>query len=260
MSGVLSPALSGTVRYEATLALRRRAAWLSLIPLCLLALLLGLGSQGLTSYTDPMARMGATAMMVNALGSIGVAIALADRLAAQRRPGLRELLGTTPAGPAGRAAGVLLGPWLVALVPVALVLLALGVIVSASAGSARPLLGALIGLVTIVLPGSLLLTTIATLLGLILPVAAARILVIPLWYWATALSPLIPVPTITGTLLSPLGSYQSAVWLGTLPPPDEGGWLRPAASPAVAVLAIGVTLAMALLFFLLSRPILAVRR
>lgn len=260
MNGLLSPAMSGTLRYESMMAMRRRVPWVSLLPLCALALLIALSSPTLTTHTDLVARMGSTAMMVNVLGSVGVAIALADRMAAQRLPGLPELIGATSAGPLGRAAGVVLGPWLVAMAPVFAVLMIVGGWLSVGAGSARPLIAGLVGFVAIVLPGALLLTMFANLLALIFPAAVSRVLVVPLWYWATALSPLIPLPTVTGTILSPLGSYQAAAWLGTRPPPAGADWPHPQASTTTALLAIGITLAATALLFSLCRVVQALRR
>lgn len=256
----LSPALTGTVRYEIVMALRRRALWLSLLPLGVLALLLGFGSPGLTGIADPVSRIGQSTLMVNAVGSIAVAIALADRMASQRMAGLRELIAATPAGGPARAAGVVLGPWSVALLPVALVLLVLGAVVSATAGSPAPLLTAVIGLLVVVVPGSLVLTAFGNLLGVLLPVPAARVLVLPVWYWATALSPLIPVPTVAGTVLSPGGAYPAAAWLGARPPAGPDGWLHPAPSSAAAVLSIAITVGIAVALFLLARAVSEVRR
>jgi ABC-2 type transport system permease protein len=260
MTGLLSPALNGTVRYEVTMALRRRVSWLSLLPLCLLALLIGLGAPGLTGIADPVARIGESALMLNLLGTIGIAMALADRLDAQRRPGLHELVTATPAGRSARLAGVLLGPWLVALLPVALVLLVLAVAVAVPAGTATPLAAALLGLLSIVVPGSLLLTVAANLLGVLLPVPAVRVLVVPLWYWATALSPLLPLPTVAGTVLSPLGAYQAAAWLGTSRPAGPDGWLRPPVGSGAAVLSIAITLGATFVLFLIARAVAGARR
>jgi ABC-2 type transport system permease protein len=251
--------MRGTVRYEVTMAFRGRTPWLALLPLCVVALLIGLGSPALTGYDNPVARIGATASMVTVIGSIGVAVALADRLSAQQRTGLHELIAATPMVAATRMVWVLLGPWLVAMVPVAVVVLAIGARIAGAEGSVRPLPAALATLLTMVVPGSLLLTAVANLLSLLVPVAAARVLVVPFWYWATALSPLIRVPTLTGTVLSPGGAQQAAAWFGTRLPGAGRDWLHPAPTSASALLSIGSTLAAALLIFLLSLAVRAAR-
>lgn len=257
---MLSPAVTGTFRYEVLMALRRRAGWLSLTPMCLLALAIGLGSQTVNHYRDPVTRVASAAMLVTALGALGVAMALADRIAVQRMVGLAEVIAVTPAGRAGRAVGVVLGPWLVAMVPVVAVLAVIGVRQAVGAGSAAPLLAVAVAVPTVVAPGALLLTMVANLLGVLLPAPAARALVLPLWYWATAYSPLLPGPTITGTVLSPIGAYPAAAWLSGADPGQGGDWLHPPAGTVPALASIGFTLLAAVVAFLLANVVAAVRR
>ncbi|KAA8886361.1 hypothetical protein F3087_24295 [Nocardia colli] len=259
MRGVPAAALGATIRYEALLALRHRVVWLSLIPLCALIMLLGGFPRG-RNRTDAIAAIGDTALLLNFLGSIGIAVALADRLAGQRRPGLRELFDATPAGGRTRSVGILLGPWLVASVPGVLILLVMGLWLSITSSGPRPLVAAVIGLLTIVLPGSLLLTVLTNVVSLLLPSAVARVLTVPFWYWATALTPLVPIPTVAKTVLSPLGDYQAAQWLGVVLAQPDGGWLHPAAGLAPAVAALALTLATTLLAFLIGHLILAESR
>lgn len=260
MIGFLPSAFIGTIRYEIRIAMRKRASWLSILPLFLLSLLVTLTSRTLIGYSDPVARMGATATVVNLIGSLGVAIALTDLMVSQRRPGLRELLSATPAGKAGRAAGMVLGPWLIAVAPMAAVLLITGGWLALINTSVAPLVAALTGFVTILAPGSLLLTMLANLFSLGIPATAARILIVPIWYWATFLSPLVPVPSITGTVLSPLGSYQASAWMGVDGPHADGGLLHPPPGQAAAWLALWITVTLTLLLFLACRMILGARR
>ncbi|CAM4238526.1 hypothetical protein NONI108955_15960 [Nocardia ninae] len=251
--------LGATIRYEALLVLRHRVVWLSLIPLCVLIMLLGGFPRG-RDRTDEIAAIGDTALLLNFLGSIGVAVALADRLAVQRKPGLRELFAATPADGRTRSVGLVLGPWLVASVPGALILLVMGLWSAISSGGPAPLAAAVIGLVTIVAPGSLLLTVLANVASLLLPSVVVRVLVVPYWYWATLLTPLVPIPTVTGTVLSPLGGYQAAQWLNVALPQKDGGWLHPPAGAGYAALALALTLVTTALAFLVGHVLLARRR
>ncbi|MFF3224758.1 hypothetical protein ACFYV7_18355 [Nocardia suismassiliense] len=248
--------LGATIRYEALLVLRHRVVWLSLIPLCALIMLLGGFPRG-RDRADEIAAIGDTALLVNFLGSAGVAVVLADRLAAQHRPGLRELFAATPADGRTRSVGLVLGPWLVASVPGALILLVMGLWSAISSGGPAPLAAAVIGLVTIVAPGSLLLTMLANVASLLLPSVVVRVLVVPCWYWATLLTPLVPIPTVTGTVLSPLGGYQAAQWLNVALPQQGGGWLHPAAGAGYAALALALTLVTTALAFLAGHVLLA---
>ncbi|MFG2445255.1 hypothetical protein ACGFQG_20515 [Nocardia fluminea] len=224
-----------------------------------LIMLLGEFPQG-RNRTDAIAAIGDCALLINFLGSIGIAIALADLLASQRKPGLRELFGATSGDGWTRSAGIVLGPWLVASVPGALLLLVMGVWLTAEAGRPAPLTAAFVGLLTIVLPGSLLLTLLANVGTLLLPSAVVRVLVVPFWYWATALTPLIPIPTVAKTVLSPLGDYQAAYWLNVGLTQRDGSWLRPAVSIGGAIGALALTLAATLLVFQLGQMMLAKSR
>ncbi|MFI5535411.1 hypothetical protein ACIA5H_03370 [Nocardia sp. NPDC051900] len=251
--------LGATIRYEATLALRQRVLWLSLLPLTALIMVLGGFPHG-RNRSGEMAAIGDTALLINFLGSLGIAIALADRLAGQRRPGLRELFGATPAGGGIRSLGVLLGPWLIASIPSALVLSAMGAWLTITTGEPELSVAAAVGLLTIVAPGSLLLTVLANVASLLLPSTVVRVLLLPFWYWATVLTPLIPLPTVARTVLSPLGDYQAAQWLDVTLARQDGGWLHPAPGFLHGVAALGITLATTALAFLVGHLLLAESR
>jgi ABC-2 type transport system permease protein len=253
------PGLGATIRYEATLALRQRVLWLSLLPLTALIMLLSGFPDG-RNRTAESAVIGDTALLINFLGSLGIAIVLADRLAGQRKPGLRELFGAMPAGGWIRSVGVLLGPWLVASFPSALVLLTMGGWLTIATGDPTLSVAAVVGLLTIVVPGSLLLTVLANVAGMLLPSTVVRVLLVPLWYWATVLTPLIPVPTVARTVLSPLGDYQAAQWLDVAQAHQDGGWLHPAPGGLSGVAALGFTIAITALAFLIGHVILAESR
>ncbi|MEV6562024.1 hypothetical protein AB0M22_40320 [Nocardia sp. NPDC051756] len=254
-------AFGATVRYEALLAIRRRVVWLSVLPLCALIMFLGGFPRG-RNRTDAIASIADTALLINFLGSFGVAVALADRLAGQRRPGLRELFGATPNNGWSRTAGLILGPWLIASVPGALILLVTGGWLTSTSGGPGPLGAAATGWLTIVAPGSLLLTVLANVASLLLPSAVVRVLVMPFWYWATVLTTLIPfpVPTISRTVLSPFGEYQATQWLHYPVAEQGGGWLHPVVGNASAIAALGFTLLTTVLAFLLGHLVLTENR
>jgi ABC-2 type transport system permease protein len=256
-------AVHGSVRYEARMAARGRVLWLSLLPLTALAVLLALSSPAVTGETDAAGRVGMMVMVIDTFAVVGLGVALAGRLTQHSRPGLIDVLDTTPGGRTTRLAGVLIGGLAVSLAPVVAVVVLLGAITTVQAGSAVPLGTAALGVVTVLVPAALAITTFAGLLGMLLPVALARVLVVAVWFWATQLSPsIVPVPTPTGTVLSPLGGYQAVAWLGVpelwadrqrsgvlSPPPDSGS----------AVVNLVVVLALAAVFFLAARLVMALR-
>ncbi|GAA3137927.1 hypothetical protein GCM10010466_31040 [Planomonospora alba] len=258
-------ALLWILRYEALMAVRRPVVWGAVLPLALLSLLLSATWPAVTGHGDPAARLGAAAVLVNTFCTLGVGLALTDRLRrASESRGMPELLATTPTGPLPRTAGSLAGPLLTALAPVAALLLLYAVVVSVVEGSAAPLGSALVSLVTAVLPAALLVTAFAGLLGVLLPVAAARAATVVVWLWACHFPPVFsPVPTATGTVLSPLAGYPLVAWAHA---PEvwaarQGtGALRPAVGDATALLNVALILAMAVVCYALGHFAARVRR
>jgi ABC-2 type transport system permease protein len=240
-------ALLWTIRYEALMAARRSVVWAAVLPSAVLTLLLAVTSPVATGLSDPAARVGVTAVLVNTFCTLGLALALTDRpRRAIEARGMPDIMAATAAGRLSRSTGVLLGPLLIVLVPVSALMLIYGVCLSLTAGSTRPLAAAGAALLVAVLPASLLATAFAGLLGLLLPLAMARSLVVVLWLWATQFPPrYFPFPTPTGTVLSPLGGYPLVAWAGApaiWAARDGTGLLRPGVSAQSAALNLGLVL------------------
>ncbi|MDN5750313.1 MAG: hypothetical protein L0H64_17680 [Pseudonocardia sp.] len=260
-------ALAGTVVHEARMAQRGRVLWLAMVPAVLLSFVLGLGSPVVGGLTDPVARIGAWAMLLTTFCAPALAVALADRfsrLLHSRRPGLAELLESTPGSGTLRMIGTLAGPLAVGLSPVAVVLAAVCVAAAVTGGAAGPVLGAgLVALGTIVVPGALVATTIAALLTLLVPVAAARVVVVALWFWSTHLNTeLLAVPTLARTLFSPLGGYPAAAWLHASPSWASGsppGILSPPPTTPAALLSVALVLGAAAAFVATARAVAGLR-
>lgn len=243
-------ALLWTLRYEALMAARRKVVWGAVLPLALLSLLLAATSPVVTGHSDPAARAGAGAVLVNTLCTLGVGIALADVLRRGREArGMPELLAATPARALSRTAGTLAGPLVAALAPVAVLFLLAGAVLAGISGSGAPLASAVVSLVAVVLPATLLVTAFAGLLGVLMPVAAARAVTVVVWLWACHFPPeFSPLPTVTGTVLSPLGGYALVSWAHApqvWAAREGGGALRPDVSDAAALMNVLLVLAMA---------------
>ncbi|HEY2765375.1 MAG TPA: hypothetical protein VGJ13_15400 [Pseudonocardiaceae bacterium] len=256
--------LFATVRYEAVMAGRARVLWWALVPLTALAVLLATTSPNVVGSAEPVARVANTAILFAMLCTLGVAIGLTDRFVGHRRSGLTDLLDATAAGGTVRLVGALLGALAVAMaVPVG-AFLVLVVITALSAGSGAVLGAGVVAVVTILLPAGLVLSTFTALLGVLVPPAVARVLTVLAWMWATVLSPaLVPIPTITGTVLSPLGHYPAAAWLHESQAAATyglDGALRPAVTTGSALLALLVALAASAVFLALTRIRLALAR
>ncbi|MFI6146572.1 hypothetical protein [Streptomyces sp. NPDC051109] len=253
-----------TLRYEALMAARRKVVWGAVLPLTLLSLLLAGSSPVVTGHDDPAARVGAAAVLVTTLCSLGTGLALADRMRGRAgSTGLPELLTATPASPLARGAGALAGPMLAALAPVAVLFLLYATVVTATSGSFAPLGAALAALLTSVLPAALLATALAGLIGVLLPVAAARAITVVVWLWACHFPPSFsPVPTPTGTVLSPLAGYTLVDWAhapAVWATRGGDGPLRPTVTFGTALLNLALVLALAAACHLLGHFIARVR-
>lgn len=256
--------LLATMRYEAVMAGRARVLWWSLVPLSALAVLLAITSPKVTAADDPVQRVGTVAILFSLLCTVGVAVGLADRFVGHRRGGLTDLLDATAGGGAVRLVGALLGSLAVAVtVPVA-AFLALVLVTAISFGSTTALGAGVLAVVAILLPAALVASTFAALLGVLVPPAAARVITVVAWFWATVLSPtLVPIPTITGTVLSPLGHYPAAAWLReprSAATYGLDGLLRPEIGTPSALFAVLVALAASAVFLALTRIRLALAR
>ena len=212
MTALLGPAVAGTLRYEALMALRRRAVWYTLLPLSLLALVMVAGAP---ASAEGAHRAGDAALKVSLFCLPGVAAAFVDRLARGNGGGMGELLAAAPFRGAAHLVARLAAPLAVALLPLLLVMLAAGALGAVEDGGAAPLGAALLGFAVVVMPGAAAGAAFGALAGLLMPPVLARVAAVLAWCWATIATPRFsPVPTPTGTLLSPLGGYPGAAWLG----------------------------------------------
>lgn len=258
-------ALLCTVRYEALMAVRRKAVLGTVVPLTVLSLLLAVTSPVVTGHTDPTARVGAVVVLVNTFCVLGVGIALADRLrSGMETRGLADVLEATPTAALARSLGASLGPLLTALTPVAVPLLLYGAVVAAAAASIVPLAATLTALVTAVLPAALLAASLGGLLGALMPVAAARGVLVAAWLWAVQFPPaLSPVPTPTGTVFSPLGGYPLVAWAHApevWARRESTGFARPEVTDTTALLNLALVVALALACYALGHLATRLRR
>ncbi|GAA3492350.1 hypothetical protein [Streptomyces cremeus] len=254
-----------TVRYEALMAARRRSVWMTVLPLALLTLLLSASSPTVTAHSDAAARTGTAAVLVNTFCALGIGIALADRFRqVLDRRGMPELLSATPGAPLARTTGALVGPLLTTLGPVAVLYLLYAATVAALSGSLAPLGSGVVALLLAVLPATALAAALGGLLGVLMPVAVARGVLAVVWLWACHFPPSFsPVPTATGTLLSPLGGYPLVAWAhapAVWASRESTGALRPDADGTTALLNLAFVVTAALTCHVLGHLVTRIRR
>jgi ABC-2 type transport system permease protein len=213
--GTVGTALTVTAVYEFRMAARARVLWFAVLPLLVISALVLITSPRIGAEHSAAAKVAGWAVVVNLITTVGLGVALADRFVRIRGLGLTELLEATPASTTGRMAGTLFGALAAALAPVALLMIVVGGWFTVTDRAPAALGWAVIAFLTVIVPGALLLATFSATLALWVPLPVARVLSALLWFWLTAFSSrVVPVPSPTGTLLSPLGDYVSAGWTG----------------------------------------------
>ncbi len=262
MSALLSPAIRGTLIYESRVAARRKVLWIAMIPLLALGVLASLTSHKLTGGSSTTGRMAGWVLGLAAFGTFGVGVALADRFDSLRRRASSEVFDATPARLTSRMAASLLGGLAIALGPAFVVTVIVGIAFTPKDIAAVPIAIAIFAVT--LLPGSLLLATVTVALGTVLPAPVARALSVVLWGWATLLSTrVVPIPSITGSIMSPLGDYATqaffhgpALWAGQL----GGSWWHPALGTGPAIINLCCTLLLSVLAFIGARVVVGARR
>jgi ABC-2 type transport system permease protein len=262
MSTLLPTAIRGTLIYEAKIASRQRILWISVVPLLALGVLIGFTSPTLTQADSVPGRIAGWVLALAVFSTFGFGVALADRFSNHRRRSQSELLDATPASLTMRMAASLIAAMSVALVPALVVTLVVGGAYTAEYAMALPV--ALAAFALILVPGALLLATLAVALGTILPAPLARAGAVIVWGWATLLNTaLLPIPTITGSVLSPLGDYASLAWFNG--PTLWAGRLRgeaiyPAVTTGSALFNVAFALLASVVLFALAQSVVRMRR
>jgi ABC-type transport system involved in multi-copper enzyme maturation permease subunit len=207
-------AAAGAARYEFRMQVRRRAVW---ITICAFALTLSIMAHAPWRLPEgmPTAQVVANwSMVVQFLLPVAVGVLLADRLPRDRRTRTSELLETLPASPGGRFLGKYLGSTLATLVPLLLLYVAgLGYIAVSRADPAAFPLG-LLAFSAINLPGLLFVAAFSLACPAVLWAPLYQVLFVGYWFWGNLIPRGFDIPSLSGTLLTPLGEYMANGFFG----------------------------------------------
>jgi hypothetical protein len=241
----------GATRAEFRMQIQRRPMWLTFALLFILALPFQGGLPELLaapSHISVITALCQWSVLVNFLGLIGVALFLADRLPRDRRTRVDELFSTVADGLGARLTGKYLGGIAATLVPLTL-WYSLGVGAFALRMGSPVILA--LGLVTygaIVLPGTLFVGAFSLACPAVLWVPLYQFLFAGYWLWGNAFPPYphFPIPTLSGTILTPVGS---AISVGIFHVPSFGLYHLPLTAGIASLcllpgVAIGVLLAL----------------
>jgi ABC-2 type transport system permease protein len=204
--------VGGALRYEFRMQVRRLALW---IPFLFVAVVL-MVSGALLDLQANTAHLALTPLVVNWTYNLNqivpviVGVLLADRLVRDRRTRIEELLNTLPGALSARLLGKYGGCVLATFLPM-LLLYSLG-IGAVFAGNQQvqvfPL--ALAAAASILLPGFLLISACSLAVPRILWMPAYQVLFVAYWFWGNLLNPSNGIPTISTTLLTPVGGYMAS--------------------------------------------------
>jgi ABC-2 type transport system permease protein len=206
--------LLGVFRYEFRMQIRRPAIWITMILLeCLLVTLFSRGSKAyitaILTQNSLLYVLAYWTFTLNRLLPIGVGVLLADRLPRDRRTKVDELFTSMPGALSARLMGKYLGSLLATLIPMlAFYMLGVGYLVYQSGN----LMAIPLGLETfavITLPGMLFLSAFSLACPAVLWVPLYQFCFVGYWFWGNELNPAIGIPTLSGTILTPIGSFMA---------------------------------------------------
>lgn len=204
----------GVLRYEFRMQIRRPALWLAFLCFAFLIVRSATGMLDnpyfLQAHLSALQLAASLTLLTNWLAPLGVGILLADRLSRDRRTKVDELLNTLPGTLRTRLLGKYLGTTMASLT--AALLLHLVVIAFAIWQTGNFLLLPL-GLLcygVIVLPGMLFVAAFSLACPVVIWLPLYQFLFFGYWFWGNLLSPHSGLPTLNGTIFTPIGSVIGA--------------------------------------------------
>lgn len=213
---------SGVTRYEYRMQIRRRSLWIACAIFALLIGAIVFGNDSSSIYkaiihpaTVPLNEaIVYWTTAINYLFPIIVGIMIADRLPRDRRTRVQELLTAAPGSLSARLFGKYVGSTLAALTPI-LVIFAVGtgyILFQTHNLMTIPLmLGAF---ASVILPGILFISAFSLACPVILWVPLYQFLFIGYWFWGNLFPPGRGIPTLSNTLLLPIGGNAEVAFFG----------------------------------------------
>lgn len=245
----------GVLRYEFLMQIRRPALWLAFLGFALLDTRTAGGQLSSpyfhTMHLSTVQIAAALAVLTNWLAPLGIGILLADRLTRDRSTRVEEVLNSLPGTLKMRVLGKYLGTVLASLTPAFLLYLLIVGFASWQLGDFTLIPIGLFCYVLVVLPGVLFVAAFSLALPVVIWVPLYQFLFFGYWFWGNLLAPGYGLPTLSGTILTPIGSFIVASVFGV---PTFGGIKPSPALGGVASIAVlvGITVLVlvALYYFL----------
>ena len=207
---------SGVLRYEFRMQIHRRSVWVTF--LCFAAVLFAIlsGQDWLHhTKTTPVDDFTSWTLIMNLFLPIAVGVLLADRLPRDKKTRVNELLNTLPGKLGARVLGKYVGSTLATLVPVFIIYtIGLGGILYLKPQDIQALALVPALFITAVLPGTLFVAAFSIACPAIMWVPLYQFLFVGYWFWGNLLPPGRGIPTLSNTILTPLGDNMLAGFFG----------------------------------------------
>ena len=244
--------LWGICRYEFRMQLRKRSLWISTVLLLTFAVVTqgDRGPRHVPMEATAREVMGNWTVLFWIMLPLVFGVVLADRVVRDRRLGVRGLLLGLPVGEGRLLAGKYLGGIAATGLPGLLALLAAAGYEAVHRGTIATFEWALVGFLTVMLPGLAFVAGFALVCPLLVSAPLFRVLFVGYWFWGNLTAPRF-LPSLTGTLLTPVGAYPAS-WLLGEPVMHAGvpGWLamlRPEPTGAAALGSVALLLVIGVL-------------
>ncbi len=236
----------GALKYEFRMQARRKSVWIVTL-LGSLIVVTGLKNPWNAAADAPIeVTIANWAVVCNAFLPIIFGVLLADRLPRDRRLRMPELFDSLPASPGARLFGKYLGSAIASTIPIFLVY-AMGIIYVLNRWhDPKAILYALAAFAAINIPGLLFVAAFSISVPAILWMPLYQFLFVGYWFWGNLLSPSYGIPTLSTTVLTPLGGNAASGFFGieSIIGQSESAW-QGVASIIVLLACAAVALVMA---------------
>jgi hypothetical protein len=211
--------LRGVLAYEFKMQIRRRSLWIvflcfaALIFRSLLSTISGPTGTGLARF--PFFSLIAEGVYIsNILLPIPFGIFLADRMARDQRTRVDELFTSMPGSLSLRIIGKYFGSILASFLPMSVCYVIIVGLLLYSTHNILVIPLFLLDFTIIVLPGLLFVAAFSIACPAILWVPLYQFLFVGYWFWGNVLTPASGIPTLSATILTPIGTYMMTGILG----------------------------------------------
>ncbi|HLX56218.1 MAG TPA: hypothetical protein VKR83_04270 [Ktedonobacteraceae bacterium] len=225
----------GVLRYEFRMQIHRRALW---IPFgFFLLVLLGILLIAPPKLRDELLQVSHYPMrdvvinwtnQLNSVLPILFGVLLADRLPRDRKTRVEELLTTLPVPLSLRLTGKYLGTVLATMMPIFLIYFGGILYMLISTGNFMSLLWALAAFASVMLPGLLFIGAFSLACPLFIWTPVYQFLFVGYWFWGNLFPPGTAIPTLSGTILTPIGGYAASAFFQAQFLANTGNQIPPA--------------------------------